>query len=175
MSICRARPRRTFSRVGQVGHGLGHDDGDVDCTVGVVHAKLEEDVVEDVLHDIPVADDAGAGLEGVSDVASGRRVGVAVVAGKGEGLSELSVPVLGHDGGDAEARGRLERPAGSHGRGACGRGVRLCLRLGVSVSRAALPLSMTMAAVSGFSRARLRPSSCGSMYFSNRVSLTGKM
>ena len=109
----------TLPRVREVGDGLGHDDGHVDTALDAVHAKLDEDVVKDVLHDIPAAHDAGAGLEGVADVPPRGGVGVAVLAGKGEGLVRLPVPVLGHDGWDGEPRSRVERPARADGRGAC--------------------------------------------------------
>jgi hypothetical protein len=106
----------TLPRVREVGDGLGHDDGHVDTPLHPVHAKLYKDVIENVLHDIPAAHDACAGLEGVSDVAARGGVGVAVLAGKGECLVRFPVPVLGHDGGDGESRFGFERPACADGR-----------------------------------------------------------
>jgi len=90
----------TFPRVCKVCDGLGHDDGEVDGTVDTVHPELDKDVVQHMLHHIPVAHNSSTGFKGIPDVPSGCGVGVAVVASKGEGLAQLSVSVLGHDGGD---------------------------------------------------------------------------
>ena len=109
----------TFPRVWQVGDRLGHDNGHVDVALRIVHAKLDEDVVENVLHHIPIAHNVRAGLKGIPDVSSGGGVGVAVVTRKGEGPTQLAVPVLCHDRGNDEARLGLERPASAYGGGAC--------------------------------------------------------
>jgi hypothetical protein len=117
MRRARQAIRPTFPRVRQVCDGLCHDDGNLNTAVRLVHSEFEKDVVQHMLHHVPVADDSGAGLEGASNVSSRGRVGVAVGASKGKRLAELSVAILGHDGRDAESRLRIEGPAGAHGGG----------------------------------------------------------
>jgi hypothetical protein len=90
--------RHTFSRVGQVCNSFGHDDGHVEAAFKAIHAELDEDVVQHMLHDIPVADYTRPSLKCVADVSSCCRVGIAVLSCKGEGLAELAVAILGHDG-----------------------------------------------------------------------------
>lgn len=72
----------TLSRVGQVGHGLGHDDWHVDRATCVIHSQFDEYVVQGVFHHIPGSDNARASLEGVAYMASRRRVGVTVGSSK---------------------------------------------------------------------------------------------
>jgi hypothetical protein len=109
----------TLPRVWQVGDSLCHDNGHVDASLDAIHAELDEDVVQNVFHDIPVAHYAGAGLERVADVSPGSGVGVAVLAGEGEGLVGFTVAVLGHDRGYRQPRLVLERPPCAHRRRAC--------------------------------------------------------
>lgn len=106
--------KRTFPRVWQVRNSLRHNDWYIDSSVSrLVQAELEENVVQNMFHDIPVANNAGASLKCRSDMTSCRRIGIAVSTRKRKGSAELPIAILRHYGRQAQSWFRLERPAGA--------------------------------------------------------------
>ena len=85
----------TFLGVGQVCDSLGHDDGNINVSTGLIHPQLEKYMVQEVFHNIPVADNAGPSLESIANMAARGCVSVAIIAGQRERLAKLSVAVFG--------------------------------------------------------------------------------
>jgi hypothetical protein len=101
----------TFSRVWEVCDSFGHDNGHVNTALNAVHTELDEDVVQKMFHNIPIAHDPRASLEGIANMSARCCIRITVLASKGEGLAQFSVAVLGHDGRDRESGLVLEGQA----------------------------------------------------------------
>ncbi len=70
----------TLPAISQIHGWLGDDNRPAHAAAGAVDAEFEEDVVQHVLHDIPVAHDTTAGLEGRADLPSRRSVNIGILS-----------------------------------------------------------------------------------------------
>ena len=140
--------RLTLSGIAEVCDRLGHDNRPVNASVGTIDPQLDEQIVQNSLHDIPVAHHTGTRVKCIAQLTARRSIHVGVVSDELTGFVEFPIAITTHHRGDDETRGFVERPTGLDQVGAYKKNATVS-RPYTTQSRVGLcsPLSITMALV----------------------------
>lgn len=158
----------TLSRVWQISHSFRHDNRNIH-SIRAIYAQLDEHIVQNRFHYIPIANNATAGLESISHVSPRCRVREHISPNKRVCLAQFPVSVFRVYRHEVQSRRAFKGPSCSSRRGSCG--IALVMDFACWRIQGMLPLSITIAAP-WFPRdfACRYPSACTSMCFSKRLS-----